>query len=68
MASKYAHSVILTDEESYGEPVEDIIADIASGIPEDTRANIHKIPDRLEAIKHALILAEKGDAILITGM
>ena len=68
VASKYAHSVILTDEESYGEPVEDIIADIASGIPEDTRANIHKIPDRLEAIKHALILAEKGDAILITGM
>jgi len=60
--------LILTDEESYGEPVENIIEDISSGIHDDSTAQVHKISDRLEALKHALILAHPGDVILTTGM
>lgn len=68
IAAKYSDILILTDEESYGEPVEDIIADIASGIRDDSTAKVHKIHDRKEALKHALILAHPGDVILTTGM
>ena len=68
MISRYADIMIITDEESYGEPVREIIEQIASGIPNEAQVDVHKIEDRMEALKHALILARPGDVILTTGM
>ncbi|MBI2450282.1 MAG: UDP-N-acetylmuramoyl-L-alanyl-D-glutamate--2,6-diaminopimelate ligase [Candidatus Nealsonbacteria bacterium] len=62
IAAKYCHEIILTNEDPYDEPPENILDDIASGAP-----NAQKILDRREAIKKALSLAGSGDTVIITG-
>ena len=69
IAARLADRIILTDEESYGEDPDKIRREIYVGIEEaGATAKTSEIADRKEAIKKALAIATKGDAILITGM
>ncbi|MEK9183562.1 MAG: cyanophycin synthetase, partial [Patescibacteria group bacterium] len=62
IAGQYCDEIILTDEDSYNEELEDIINEIAAGCP-----RAQKILDRKEAIKKAVSLAGPGDVVAITG-
>lgn len=64
IASNYCRHVILTDEDSYDDPSEEIISQIESGI---INGEVYKILDRREAIAKALSLAKKGDTVILTG-
>lgn len=57
---------IITSDNSRLEKTEDIIADILVGM-EPTGGNYEIIIDRRKAIKHALLLAQPGDCILLIG-
>lgn len=70
VASKLTDIFIITDEEPYSERSEDIIEEIAKGVPESRELNkdYFKILMREEAIGKALSLAQAGDTVVITGM
>lgn len=55
--------VILTDEDPYDENPRTIVEDMKSGMMREPKI----VMDRREAIREALILAQDGDAVLITG-
>lgn len=71
ISAKYSDVLILTAEDPRSEPLEQIIKDIESGISNlgerMEKGLIREIPDRQEAIKQAVLLAQKGDLVLITG-
>ena len=71
IAGQYCDEIILTDEDPYDENPTQILSEIKSGISNfPGRAGqfpISNILDRREAIKKALALAQKGDAVIITG-
>ena len=61
---------IITDEDSYDEPVGKILNEIAAGAIETGKVenqDLFKIEDRKAAIKKACQLAQAGDLVLITG-
>lgn len=64
IAERYCSTIILTDDETYDEDPNRIIADIASGMKKTPEV----IRDRRAAIRRALELAQPGDAVLISGM
>jgi len=69
VAVKYADRIILTDEESYSENPDVIRDDVRRGIERVGGAGkTDEVADRKEAIKKAMMIARRGDAILITGM
>ena len=74
VAGRYCDLVIVTDEEPYTEDPQEIIEQVASGVPRGKKGemkldeNFFKISDRREAISRALSLAKKGDLVIITGM
>lgn len=60
--------LILTSDNPRFEEPEDILKDMQAGLDSDElRAKTITIADRREAIRTALLLAEKGDVILIAG-
>lgn len=63
IADRYCHEVILTDEDPYDENPRAIVDAMARSM--QRRPLI--IMDRRKAIAEALALAQKGDAVLITG-
>jgi UDP-N-acetylmuramoyl-L-alanyl-D-glutamate--2,6-diaminopimelate ligase len=63
IADAACDEVILTDEDPYDENPEQIVNQMAKGMKRKPRI----IMDRREAIREALTLAKKGDAVLITG-
>ncbi|TSA44719.1 UDP-N-acetylmuramyl-tripeptide synthetase [bacterium] len=72
IAARYCDAVILTNEDPYNENPDEILEQIKYGIdeaenPKTKSENIFKILDRREAIKKAVALAEKGDAVVLTG-
>ncbi len=68
IASKYSDIVILTDEDPRGEDRLSILEDIAAGCcGKKFNSDLFIIPDREEAIKRALKLAEAGDTVLLLG-
>jgi len=75
LAGKFADIVIIADEDPYTEDPERILEEVASGVPrgadpKDPKVegkNFFVIPDRKEAIAHAINLAYKDDIVLITG-
>jgi len=70
LSGQNADITILTDEDSYDEPTEKILNEIADGAIEAGKVeneNLFKIPDRREAIKYACQMAQPGDLVLITG-
>ena len=62
IAAQYCNEIIVTNEDPYDEPPEQILEDIAKAVP-----SAQKILDRKEAIKRALSLAGPGDTVIITG-
>ena len=65
IASDYADLVFLTSDNPRHEDPEQILTDIAVGIPENTA--IEQICDRKAAIARALALAQKNDIVVIAG-
>lgn len=69
IAAKYCDEIILTNEDPYDENPEEILDQISSGFSKsqipDTK--FQKILDRREAIGRALVLAQTGDIVVITG-
>ena len=69
ISEKYCDEIILTDEDSYGEKLEEILEQIETGFSrsESVKRKICKIFDRKEAIKKGIGLAKEGDIVIITG-
>lgn len=64
IADSYCDEIILTDEDPYDENPDQIVADVAQGITNQTPKIIM---DRRLAIAEALKMARTGDSVLITG-
>ncbi|TSC53992.1 MAG: Uncharacterized protein LiPW16_211 [Microgenomates group bacterium LiPW_16] len=65
ISAKYAQVIVLTEEDYRTEDVNEIIEEIAQGIP--VKKKIFKIPDRQEAINFAIKIAKKRDLVILTG-
>ena len=65
MAKKYSDVVVVTSDNPRSEDMNAIIDDIMAGIEDQT--NVHREPDRKEAIRLAMNLAEEQDIILLLG-
>ncbi len=71
ISARFSDVIILTSEDPRIEGVDKINKEIVSGI-QNSKLRIQngmliKIPDRQEAINKAIIMAKKGDFVLITG-
>lgn len=64
-SSNYADVIVLTEEDYRTESVEKIMDEIASGI--EGNREVHRYPDRGDAIAFALREARAGDVVMITG-
>ncbi len=69
IASQYADGIIITNDEPYSEDPDQIIQEIVKGV-ENRKDNesFWIIPDRRQAIKKALELAQSDDVVAVTGM
>lgn len=66
-ACRYSDRVILTSDNPRSEEPEAIIADMQAGVKEEYRKKVLSITDRKEAIRTAVMLASKGDIVLVAG-
>ena len=66
VAASYADQVILTAEDPRRENLSDILDQIQTGI-RDSKATVHRVPDRNEAIQFACSLAQPGDTVVSCG-
>ncbi len=70
VAAESADYTIVTDDNPYSEDRDAIIDEIARGLREAGKREGHDfavIPDRREAIEHAIGMAVDGDAVLLAG-
>lgn len=70
MAGQQADIIIVTTDDPFDDDPQDIatrLSDGASSVGKQIGENIFLIPDRKEAIKRAISLAQTGDLVLITG-
>ncbi len=67
IASELANRIIITDDNPRNESSADIIEDIKRGIDDAHMQQVIAIPDRLQAISHALQYSEDREIILIAG-
>ncbi len=68
LAAKYTDYVIVTNEDPYDEPVEEIIDAVINGATQVMSGPpIEKIVDRRQAIQKAISLAKSNDIVIITG-
>jgi len=67
IAVRYADTVIITSDNPRYEEPEDIIEEIYAGIEGEGKDKVVKITDRRQAIKTALMLAQRNDLIVIAG-
>lgn len=66
ISGNLADFTVITEDNSRLERIEDIMADIRTGI-EKTNGSYIEIPDRVDAIRYALDHAQKGDIIALLG-
>lgn len=66
-ACRYSDRVILTSDNPRSEEPEAIIADMQAGVKEEYKKNVLAVTDRKEAIRAALMMASKGDIVLVAG-
>ena len=66
-AVKQSDRVIITSDNPRFEEPQDIINDMLAGLNAQQMKSVVSIVDRHEAIKTAVMMAEKGDVILIAG-
>ena len=64
-SSKYSDMIVLTEEDYRTEDINEIINQIASGVPKSK--TIFRYPGRSDAISFALHHAKPGDTVIITG-
>lgn len=67
IASEMADICIITSDNPRKEDPDVIIAEIISGIKEDSCHHVETISDRLSAIRHAVEIARPGDMLVIAG-
>ncbi len=67
VAVRNSERVLLTSDNPRSEDPADIIGDMVNGLSERERRKVLKIPDREEAIRTALMMAGKGDVVLVAG-
>jgi UDP-N-acetylmuramoyl-L-alanyl-D-glutamate--2,6-diaminopimelate ligase len=67
VAQKWADRIVVTNDNPRREDPLEIIAEIRAGFSAEGREKVTEIPDRLEAISHAIIREHKGDVVLIAG-
>ncbi|MEO9004860.1 MAG: UDP-N-acetylmuramoyl-L-alanyl-D-glutamate--2,6-diaminopimelate ligase [Ginsengibacter sp.] len=67
VACEYSDKVILTSDNPRDEDPEEIIREMEKGVPVTARKKCISITDRREAIKTAVMFAEKKDIILVAG-
>jgi UDP-N-acetylmuramoyl-L-alanyl-D-glutamate--2,6-diaminopimelate ligase len=67
ICSELADIIVVTSDETYGEPHENVINEIVAGI-DHSRTQVHCIPNRREAIQLILKQAQEGDSVVICGM
>jgi UDP-N-acetylmuramoyl-L-alanyl-D-glutamate--2,6-diaminopimelate ligase len=67
VACEYSDRVIFTSDNPRSEDAQQIIKDMEAGVSVVSRKKYIAIPDRKEAIKTAVSLAEKEDIILVAG-
>lgn len=68
-SAENADIIVLTADDPRDEKVEDINTRVKEGISKkfEINKNFFEIPDRLDAIKYAINLAQPGDFIVLTG-
>jgi UDP-N-acetylmuramoyl-L-alanyl-D-glutamate--2,6-diaminopimelate ligase len=69
-AGELADFAVLTNDNPFQEDPQAILAEIAQGLRQAGRHEGHhfvRIPDRREAIAHALAMAVEGDIVLLAG-
>jgi UDP-N-acetylmuramoyl-L-alanyl-D-glutamate--2,6-diaminopimelate ligase len=64
-SSQFADIIVLTEEDYRTENVETITDEIQKGIR--AKKEVHRIPNRADAIRFALKMARKGDMVILTG-
>lgn len=67
ISAKGSSKVILTSDNPRTEDPENILDDMESGIGPELKKKVLRIKDRREAIKTAVMLAEKNDVVLVAG-
>ena len=67
VADKYADYIIVTDDDPYSDDELQIIDEVSAGINRKEGDRFWKIVDRREAIRLALMLAKKGDSLVVAG-
>jgi len=67
VAVENSTKVILTSDNPRSEDPEEIIREMMVGVDINYRRKVLNIPDRREAIRTAIMLAQKGDIILVAG-
>jgi len=67
IAHKYADYIFLTDDDPYSNDELEIIDMVGQGIPRKEGDRYWKIVDRREAIRLALMMARKGDSVVVAG-
>ncbi len=67
IAVRYADAVVLTNDNPRWEEPQAILQEILHGVPHSERQRVELIPDRAQAIEHALCAAREGDIVVIAG-
>ena len=68
VAAEHCDFIVITDEDPRGEDRMGIIEQVAAGCAGKTRGeDLFLIPDRTEAIRHALGAARPGDTVMLLG-
>ena len=65
MSGKYAKVIVLTEEDYRKENVNDIMDEITKGI--SPNIDVHRYPNRQDAINFAISIAKPGDTVIVTG-
>ena len=67
VATRLADHAIFTEEDCRDTPLDEILAEMERGAHEAGRVNFTRVPDRRDAIAHALRMARDGDTVLLAG-
>lgn len=67
IACKYSDKVVLTSDNPRSEDPAEILNQMNAGVPVTDKKKVLTIMDRREAIKTAVMMAQKGDIILLAG-
>jgi UDP-N-acetylmuramoyl-L-alanyl-D-glutamate--2,6-diaminopimelate ligase len=67
IATRYSDRVIFTSDNPRSEDPDEILKQMNAGVSPTEKRKVVTIADRREAIKTAVLLAQKGDLILVAG-